>query len=119
MSLIDWKIELKLKWTNYCVLSADGGGNKSSNPNNTFFTIKDTKLYPPEVTLSATDNHNYQNFWTKDSKNQFIGMNVKQKVRVKIKNKEQRNIYIFSNQTLLELTDYLHQITCISSNQIL
>ena len=108
MSLIDWKTELKLKWTNYCVLYADGADNANANPNNIFFTIKDTKLYAPEVTLSATDNQNYQNFLTKNSKDQFIRMNIKQKVRIKIKKKEQRNIHIFSNQTFLELTDYLH-----------
>ena len=39
----------------------------------TIFTIKDTKLYVPVVTLSA----NYQNFLSKDLKDQFIGMSMK------------------------------------------
>ena len=39
---------------------------------------------------------NYQNFFAKDLKDQFIGMNIKQKVRIK---KRQTNIDIFSNQT--------------------
>ena len=47
---------------------------KDANSNNIFFTIKDTKLYVPVVTLSATDN---QNILVKDLKDQFIGMNIK------------------------------------------
>ena len=54
MPLINCKIELKFKWTNYCVLSANGNdnANDSDNANNIIFTIKDTKLYVPAVTLS-------------------------------------------------------------------
>ena len=47
---------------------------------------------------------NYQNFYVKDLKDQFIEMSIKQKVRIKIR---QMNIDIFSNQTLLESIDYL------------
>ena len=47
---------------------------------------------------------NYQNFLVKDLKDQFIGMSIKQKVRIKI---QQMNIDIFSNQTLLELAEDL------------
>ena len=43
-------------------------------------------------------------FLAKDLKYQFIGMNRKQKVIIKI---QQMNIDIFSNQTLLDLTDFL------------
>ena len=62
MSLIICKIELKLKSTKYCVLSADGADNVNDkvndnvNGNNIIFTIKDTKLYVSVVTLSARDN---------------------------------------------------------------
>ena len=52
MPLINCKVELKLKWTKYCVLSAAGADNTNANPNNIIFTIKDTKLYVPVVTLS-------------------------------------------------------------------
>ena len=41
---------------------------------------------------------NYQNFLAKDSKDQLIGINVKQKVIIKIR---QMNLDIFSNQVLL------------------
>ena len=43
---------------------------------------------------------NYQNFLAKNLKNKFIGMNIKQKVRLKI---QQLNIDIFSNQILFQL----------------
>ena len=48
---------------------------------------------------------NYQNFVAKDFKDQFIGINIKEKVRIKI---QQMNIDIFSNQIFLELIDYLY-----------
>ena len=56
MPLINCKAELKLKWSNYCVLSVAGNGNANGNDDNIIFTIKDTKLYVPVVTLSARDN---------------------------------------------------------------
>ena len=56
MLLINSKSELKLKWAKYSVLSANGNNNTNANPNNIIFTIKDTKLYVPIVTLSARDN---------------------------------------------------------------
>ena len=55
MPLINCKIELKLKWENYCVLSASAEDNANAKSNNIIFTIKDTKLYVPVVTLSARD----------------------------------------------------------------
>ena len=56
MPLINCKIELKLKWTNYCILSAVGEDNANNRDDIIIFTIKDTKLYVPVVTLSARDN---------------------------------------------------------------
>ena len=55
MPLINCKVELKLKWTKYCVLSAKGNDNDNDNANNIFFTLTDTKLHVPVVTLSARD----------------------------------------------------------------
>ena len=51
MRLINWKVEFKLKWTKYCVLSIGGTDNVNGNndENNIIFTIKDTKLYVPVV----------------------------------------------------------------------
>ena len=61
MQLINCKVELKLKWTKFSVLSAVGNKNDSDNDNNNnanniILTIKNTKLYVPVVTLLATDN---------------------------------------------------------------
>ena len=57
MPLINCIVWLKLKWTKYCVLSAAGLDNVNNrDSDNIIFTIKDTKLYVPVVTLSARDN---------------------------------------------------------------
>ena len=59
MPLINCKVELKLKWTKYWVLSVAGNENYINNnddANNIIFTIKDTRLYVPVVVLSARDN---------------------------------------------------------------
>ena len=52
MSLINCKVELKLKWKRYCVLSAAGDDNTNANRNNTIFNIKETKLGVSVVTIS-------------------------------------------------------------------
>ena len=58
MPLINCKVELTLKWSKYCVFSAGGTeiDINDNNANNVIFTIKDTKLYAPVVTLSPRDN---------------------------------------------------------------
>ena len=57
MPLINCKVNLKLNWKKYCVLSAAGTDNiNNTNSNNINFTMKDTKLYVPVVILSVRDN---------------------------------------------------------------
>ena len=57
MPLSNCEIELKLKQKKYCIFSANGNDNVNSNEHaNNIFTIKETKLYVPTVTLSARDN---------------------------------------------------------------
>ena len=58
MPLINCKVELKLKRTKYCVLSAAGADNVNNrDSHNIIFVIKDTKLCSSlVVTLSARDN---------------------------------------------------------------
>ena len=59
MLFINCKAELKLKWRKYCVLSAAANDNKTGNADNAcriIFTIKNTKLYVPVVTLLSRDN---------------------------------------------------------------
>ena len=48
MPLISCKVELSLEWYKNCILSSAG--------DNATFTITDTKLYVPIVTLSSEDN---------------------------------------------------------------
>ena len=61
------KVELKLKWTKYCVLSAtcnknDTGNGNDDNRLNITFTIKDTKFYVPVVPVSVRDNQQSKRF---------------------------------------------------------
>ena len=79
--------------------------NDNANSDNTIFTIKDTKLYVTVVTLSAKNNQKLSKRLYKGIKNQCIGINIKQKVRIKIL---QMSIDIFLNQNLWELNDCLH-----------
>ena len=71
--------------------------NANGNHRRIILNVKDTKLYLPVVVLSAKGNQNYQNFLTKDLKDQIIGVNIKQKVRIKL---QQMSIDILSIQTL-------------------
>ena len=102
MQLINYKVELKLKWTKYCVLSVAITGNdfkNNNNANNIIFTIKDTKLYVPVATLSVRDHQNLSKVICKGFEKSVYWNEYKTKVRIKI---QQINIDIFSNQTLLE-----------------
>ena len=98
MSLINLKVELKLRWKKYFVLSvfaAPNDDNTNPDPNNIIFTIKDIKLYVPAVTLFGKEK--CQNFLPKDLIDWCVGVNIKQKVRLKM---FYMSIDIFSNQTL-------------------
>ena len=57
--MINFKKELKFKWTKYDVLTAARNENEihnDDNANNFVSNIKQTKLYVPVVTLSVRDN---------------------------------------------------------------
>ena len=54
MPLINCKVKFSLKWYEECILSSSGTAAT--------FTINDTKLYVPVVTLKTEDNTNYQNY---------------------------------------------------------
>ena len=66
MPLINCKVELKCKWTKYCALSGTGADNPNTTPNNTIFTIKDTKLYFSVVTLSKRGNKKLSKLLSKE-----------------------------------------------------
>ena len=86
------------------VASNENNITEDANVNIIIFTIKDTKLYVSVVTLSAKDNQKLSKFLTKDLKDQFLGINIKQRLIIKI---PQMNLDIFSNQILLDLIDCL------------
>ena len=87
-------MELKLKCTRHCILAVTANNKINDNPIRTTFTIKDTKQYVFVGTLSTKTTKNYQNFLAKDLKDHFTGMNIKQKVRIKI---QRMSIDIFLN----------------------
>ena len=103
-------------------MSAAGNDNlndeNDDNGKKIIFTIKDAKLYVPVVTLSDQREtiKNYKNFLAEDQKDQFIVMNIKQKVRIKL---QEMKLDIFLNQTLLELKDYLYQFNQINMKILL
>ena len=63
--LTNCKVELKLKWTKSCVLTANGNDNDNDNDNNIIFTMKDAKLYVPVVNLSARDSQKLSKIFRK------------------------------------------------------
>ena len=103
-------------------MSAAGNDNlndeNDDNGKKIIFIIKDAKLYVPVVTLSDQREtiKNYKNFLAEDQKDQFIAMNIKQKVRIKL---HEIKLDIFLNQTLLELIHYLYQFIQINMKILL
>ena len=91
MPLISFKIELKLKWVKYSVFSAAGNENVITNnyANNSFFTIKDTKLYVPVVTVSAKDSQKLSKLLSRGSERSVYW----NKYITKIENKNTANEY--------------------------
>ena len=69
-----------------CVLASNGTQKDHANSDNIIFTIKDTELYVSVITSSAKDK-NCQMFLVKGSKDQCIGMSIKQKVGKNTANK--------------------------------
>ena len=49
-------MELKRKWAKHSVLASTGTDNADDNSDDIVFTIKETKLRVPVITLSAKDN---------------------------------------------------------------
>ena len=45
MPLINWKVELKIRWTKHCFSASATAENDDADSNNIIFTIKDTKLF--------------------------------------------------------------------------
>ena len=54
--LINCKVKLEQRKTNYCVLAVAGVGHDGTGYNDFIFAIKDTQLYALVVTFSAKGN---------------------------------------------------------------
>ena len=91
MPLVNWKVELKIKWKNYFALSAAGVDNVNNTDNKIVFTIIDIKLYVPEVTLSARDSKNLLKFLSKRFKRSVYSNEYKTKSETKTTTNEFRN----------------------------
>ena len=91
MPLITCKIEFKLKWEKYCFLSAAGVDNENDNFNNIIFTVKDSKLCAPVVTLSAGDNGKLSKLFRKGFERSVYWEEYKTKSKNKNTTNEYRN----------------------------
>ena len=83
------KVELKVKWTKYFVLSSAGNDNTNANIDNIIFTKKGAKLYISLVTLSAKDNHKISKLLSKG----FVRSVYGNEYVTKSENKNTRNEY--------------------------
>ena len=92
------KVELKFKWTKYCVLSAAGADNNNGN-DNISFTTKGTKLYVPLVTLSAKDNQKLTKLLSKGFERSIYWNEYK----TKNENKNTTNEYRYFNRLFVSL----------------
>ena len=80
----------------HCVLAAAGKDNTDANPDNIFFTIKDTKLYVPAVTLSTKDKQKLSKLLSKGFERSVYWNEYKTKSETKNK----LSIDILMSQTL-------------------
>ena len=95
MPLINCKVELKFRWTKHYIFSVASTGNVNGNNdndnNNNIFTIRDTQLFVPVVTLSARDNQKLSKLLTKGSKRSVYWNEYKTKTENKNMPNEYRN----------------------------
>ena len=73
MPLIDCEVNLTMIWSASCVIVSTNVANQ-----NTSFTITQTKLYVPVVTLSTEDNAKLVTQLKSNFKNKIIGTNIYQ-----------------------------------------
>ena len=78
MHLITFQINLDLNWSKKCVIVATDVANQG-----TTFSITDTKLYNPVVTLSTQDNAKRLEQLKSGFKKQLTGININKKYQQK------------------------------------
>ena len=81
ISLVNLRVELKLKWKKDFVLAVASGDNTNVDTKYIIFTIKDTKFYVPAVTLSAKDNQKLSKLLTEEFERSLY-WNIKRKVKI-------------------------------------
>ena len=97
MPLVNCKVELKHKWTNFCVLSA--GGNDNLNDNDVdnkviiLFLLSKRHNYVPVVALSAKNNEKLSNLFSTEFKKSVSWNEYKTRLM---------NLDIFLNEISLE-----------------
>ena len=79
MPLINYKVELSLKSIENCVLTKApiGTNTNDTGADSATFEITDAKLYVQLLLYQHKTMQNYENYQTKDLKDQFIGTNAK------------------------------------------
>ena len=105
MLLINCKVELKLRWSKHCVLSegSTDNVNGNNNDNNIIFTIRDTKLHVPVVTLSTRDNQKLSKLLKGFERSVYWN-----EYKTKSDNKNTTHKFrFFFNQIMLESIEYL------------
>ena len=107
MPLTNCKIELKVKWTNNCVLPEFGADNADANSNNIIFTIKCTKVYIPVVTLSAKGNEKLSKILSK-----VFGRSVYCDKYKKRENKDMTNEHSFFLESNFSGVNRLFVLVC-------
>ena len=107
MPLTNCKIELKVKWTNHCVLPEFGADNADANSNNIIFTIKCTKVYIPVVTLSAKGNEKLSKILSK-----VFGRSVYCDKHKKRENKDMKNEHSFFLESNFSGVNRLFVLVC-------
>ena len=89
--MINIKVEFKHKSAKHCILASAVVENADVHSYNITFTIKDTKLYVPVVTLSAKDNQKLSKLLGKRFERWVSWNECKTKCETKIRQNECRH----------------------------
>ena len=102
MPLINCKVELKLKWTKYCVLASNSTDNIDTDCYKLFYYQRHKKLYVHVVALSAEEHWKLSRLLSKGWERSIYWNEEKMIIKI-----WEMSIDIFSNETVMELTDSL------------
>ena len=113
MPLDNCKIELKLKWTKYCLLSAAGTGDINNiDSNNIVFTIRNLKFYVPVGFLSARNNQKLSKLHSKRFESWFYWNEYKRKGE----NKTTTNVFRYFIESNFGGANRLFVLVCTNAD---